>query len=384
MVTKKIIITGFTATALLTALTLSELLPGLVLALISIIVGISLTFYVALAHRRIIHIEEQRILLEFTSQLITGIEPAQIKKCYYKFVKKLISCEQVILYDINNRSEIWEEYDNYWLSELSQWISSHNQMLLYDGNHPWPDGLTRPDHIRSIIGVNLKGLSSFEGTIFLINEKTKGYFSEREQEIIAFMVQQAAAAWNNFAVARGRENHLQELTKIVVQAIETQEDGFSGHSERVAEIACLTGEKLGLNQQELQDLYHAALLHDIGKVAGNSVMDAERTTEVLDHATLGAALLPDSAPWAVIKEAILFHHERYDGQGYPKGLKTTEIPLLARIIAAADLYDALTYLIPDQERMSPLEALQILKKASGTILDPLVVVAMEETDYFNG
>jgi HD-GYP domain-containing protein (c-di-GMP phosphodiesterase class II) len=77
-------------------------------------------------------------------------------------------------------------------------------------------------------------------------------------------------------------------------------------------------------------------------------------------------------------KGILYHHERYNGTGGPEGLAAMDIPFIARIIAVADIYDALTSLCPDEERLSPASALQVIKKSSGSMLDPLVVVALDE------
>ena len=99
------------------------------------------------------------------------------------------------------------------------------------------------------------------------------------------------------------------------------------------------------------------------------------------HASLGQLLIPVTPSLAAIKSAIYHHHERYDGSGYPLGLKHTDIPLAARIIAVADMYDALTALAPDEDRCEHHQALQIIKKAIGTQFDPLVVVAFEEVAW---
>jgi len=89
-------------------------------------------------------------------------------------------------------------------------------------------------------------------------------------------------------------------------------------------------------------------------------------------------LIPAVGIFEQVREAVEYHHERYDGSGYPLGLSQTDIPFLARIIAVADVYDAVTRLCSEEERLDHQTALGVIKKATGTIFDPLVVVALEE------
>lgn len=378
MVTRKIILIGFAITALLTALALFELLPGIVLAGISLTAGIALTYYIALSHKRIIYIGKQRILLEFTRTLTEESEPSRIEHTLIKYAQRLIPCEQAILFNSNDQKDEFEHYNYYRLPELSQWITD-GEALRVDSDHPWPDSIQKPDYIQSLIGLKLKkGLTGDGKVLFLINEKNQGYFSKRDQEIVEFMIQQSVLVLDNLDKSRLKQKTLLELLKVAIRAIEAPEIHLAGHSERVAQISCLAGGKMGLNTQEMQDLFYAALLHDIGQAAANSAIDKEDPDEITDHASLGAALLPNSAQFSAIREAIMFHHEYYNGQGCPKGLKATDIPLLARIIAGADLYDALTRLMLEQENLGHEEAIEALKKTSGTILDPLVIVALEE------
>jgi len=165
----------------------------------------------------------------------------------------------------------------------------------------------------------------------------------------------------------------ESLLNSAVQALESHQPIFIGHSQRVAHISRLIGQRLGVTAEELRELVYSALLHDIGRGTAPLEEQAE-----MDHASLGQLMIPSTPSLEAIKSAVYHHHERYDGSGYPLGLKHTEIPLAARIIAVADMYDALTALAADQNSCDHHQALQIIKKAIGTQFDPLVVVAFEE------
>ncbi|MDD4637559.1 MAG: HD domain-containing protein, partial [Bacteroidales bacterium] len=144
----------------------------------------------------------------------------------------------------------------------------------------------------------------------------------------------------------------------------------------------------GLDEKEMKALRYAALLHDIGRfvnIANEEIEAAEASeseppAKVDRHSIIAADSLPQEGIFQGIREGILCHHERYDGSGYPKGLARTEIPWNARIIAVADIYDAMTRLCPEEERLDHNSAIKEIKKAMGSLLDPLVVVVLEEME----
>ncbi len=163
----------------------------------------------------------------------------------------------------------------------------------------------------------------------------------------------------------------EELLGAAVTAMESHDPVFCGHARRVARMSRLIGQRLGMSGEELHQLVGAAWLHDLGRWAAPDPESPE-----LDHASCGAQTITESL--TEVRSAVCHHHERYDGSGYPLGLKYTEIPLAARIIAVADVYDALTSLEGETERCEHQAALGVIKKSIGTQFDPLVVVAFEE------
>ncbi len=186
---------------------------------------------------------------------------------------------------------------------------------------------------------------------------------------------------SHFKVVASRLQHQQqqhelgeEILQAAVAALESPDPLFCGHSARVAHMSGLIGKKLGLCEEDLQQLAGAAWLHDMGRWV--TVADSDQPE--LDHASRGARFMPDTPSLAAVKSAVGHHHERYDGSGYPDGLKYTDIPMAARIIAVADIYDALTKLGAEGDNLEPQAALGVIKKAVGTQFDPLVVAAFEE------
>jgi HD-GYP domain-containing protein (c-di-GMP phosphodiesterase class II) len=162
--------------------------------------------------------------------------------------------------------------------------------------------------------------------------------------------------------------------------MESVEPYLRGHSERVTSLTVLLGESLGLAEEELKNLNYAARLHDVGMVAVDAelirrdgpISETERR-RIAMHTTIGEEML---RPHGLSEEGlrgVRHHHERYDGNGYPDGLSGEEIPLLARIIAVVDVYDALTSTRSYRAALSHREALEELQRMAGSELDPHLV-----------
>lgn len=156
-----------------------------------------------------------------------------------------------------------------------------------------------------------------------------------------------------------------------------------GHSRRVSNYSVVIGEAIGLPPEKIAILHTAALLHDIGKIGiSDEVLNKkehlsdEEWKPVYSHPTLGVSILRHTDGLASCLPGIQYHHERYDGTGYPSGLKGNNIPLDARIIAIADAYEAMTSPRPYRERtLSYEEALEELERHKNTQFDPELVTA---------
>ncbi len=152
------------------------------------------------------------------------------------------------------------------------------------------------------------------------------------------------------------------------------------HSENVSKISRKIGEALNLNQELLREIEMAGLLHDIGKIAvDNNLLNKSRKLtnaeyEMLKrHPETGYHILKSADAYTSISDYVLAHHERWDGTGYPRGLKGKEIPLAARIITIADAYEAMTAERTYRKTISKEEALNELRQCSGAQFDPDIV-----------
>lgn len=174
------------------------------------------------------------------------------------------------------------------------------------------------------------------------------------------------------------------------RTVEVRDENTRGHCDRVAQNAIVMGRELDFDEQELETLYWCAVLHDLGKIAVPQYillkpgpLSDEEYDEIKCHPAYGAKLLHSASPEFVeIAKVIRYHHERWDGAGYPEGLKGEDIPLMSRIISVIDVFEALTSDRPYRDPMQALEALELIKNNAGTQFDPRLVNVFEQL-YFD-
>ncbi len=172
------------------------------------------------------------------------------------------------------------------------------------------------------------------------------------------------------------------LTRSLTLALDAKDSYTFGHSERMARIAVELGRELGLSDDELSDIYLAGLLHDVGKIGVRDAvlskpgpLTPEEFEHIKQHVTIGYKILADLRPIRNLLPGVLYHHERYDGKGYPDGLAGDNIPLLARILSVADGYDAMSTARPYRDPMPCRKVEQILAEGAATQWDKQVIDA---------
>ena len=166
------------------------------------------------------------------------------------------------------------------------------------------------------------------------------------------------------------------------QAIESRDPYTRGHSDRVSSLAEVVARRLGWNRSRLGALRLGALLHDIGKLNLDDgllrkpgPLDEREFSEIKRHPLAGARLIRSIVALRPALPYILFHHERWDGRGYPSGRSCEQIPLGARIVAVVDAFDAMISARPYRPRLSVQAALAEVQDGAGTQFDPAVVRA---------
>lgn len=213
-------------------------------------------------------------------------------------------------------------------------------------------------------------------------------------EVFRFVVK----PWNNegllqvirdgilrYQLLRSLQSSDEALFRSLVQTIELKDPYTRGHCDRVAALAEQLAIKLGADEKIVPLIRRGALLHDCGKIGvpeetlhydgplhGKSLEDVRR------HPLMGAEVAREASLPELLVNIILFHHEHYDGSGYPYGLSGNEIPWEARVVATADVYDALQSDRPYRKALNRREAMTTLAGMAGTVLDPAIVAAFQD------
>jgi HD-GYP domain-containing protein (c-di-GMP phosphodiesterase class II) len=171
------------------------------------------------------------------------------------------------------------------------------------------------------------------------------------------------------------------MEEYLLQAMQNVVEDLYGHVHRVADLSCALGRTMGLPEADIELLALVGVLHDVGKVhidpailAKPGPLDELERDHMRRHPELGYAMINERFDRRV-SEAILYHHERYDGGGYPFGLAGVEIPLLSRVVLVADAFDAITNHRSYQPALSVEYAIQEITTNAGTQFDPGVVEA---------
>ncbi|MBI5053751.1 MAG: response regulator [Chloroflexi bacterium] len=167
---------------------------------------------------------------------------------------------------------------------------------------------------------------------------------------------------------------------VLANAIEARDAYTRGHVERVSSYSVMIAREMEMDDDEVDEIELGAILHDIGKIhVHESILSKpgdltpEEISEMRKHTEIGAFMVKDIPYLVPATPIIKYHHERYDGMGYPEGLSGEGIPLHARIMAIADLFDALTTLRSYHEALSPEEAVAYIQNEAGKHFDPKIV-----------
>ena len=226
----------------------------------------------------------------------------------------------------------------------------------------------------------------------------RGYKSGNSGGIFTKIIYGAFIIWaalfvgffvSNFNLKNYREKQKNDV-RIILQSMNTfisfidAKDPYTrGHSRRVAMYAAEIAKRMRLSEDEVQNIYYAGLLHDAGKLSvpdavlnkPGKLTDEERKL-IQDHTVAGGKMLKQMTSLRGIRETALYHHERYDGAGYPEGLKGDTIPLYARIVGVADSYDAMSSNRVYRRHLNKDEIIEEIQQGSGTQFDPNIVPYM--------
>jgi putative nucleotidyltransferase with HDIG domain len=234
----------------------------------------------------------------------------------------------------------------------------------------------------AILCVPLKLRDRAIGVMAVLREDAARAFSDDDESLMASIGSQMAVAIENYRLNLDVERTYLETIMALALAVEAKDPYSAGHSKRVGYYASKTGELLGLDQEMLKILNDAGILHDVGKIGIKdeillkpSPLSADEAKIMQQHSVIGEAIVKPVRSLQKVVSLVRHHHERFDGGGYPDGLKGEAISLGARILAVADAYDSMVTDRPYRKRLSLEAAKAELQKLAGLQHDPVVVEA---------
>lgn len=246
--------------------------------------------------------------------------------------------------------------------------------------------------LKSVMGVPLLTEETLNGVI-LVGSVEKNYIDD-DLKMLTTLGQQTAIALVNAHLFQSLQDAYLGIVRALAIALDARDPYTRGHSEQVAKYALMIADKIGFSPKEKQSLEMAAYLHDIGKIGIRDEillkparLTAEEMKVIREHPAIGASILAPVSFLGEIVPTVKYHHEHYNGDGYPEGLKEERIPLGARILSLGDAFDAITSERPYRAKRSIKQAVAELNRCSGSQFDPhlveIFIKALRERGIYN-
>jgi diguanylate cyclase (GGDEF)-like protein len=258
-------------------------------------------------------------------------------------------------------------------------VIEHDKTIREDGHEVDDETGTAADReIQNLVAIPIYVQDDFHGVVVCANKD--GGFHEYDDDVLVALGDHAGAVLENGRMRGDLRGAYVSTVQLLAEAIEAKDPFLRGHSDEVSEYVAAVADKMGIERQRREQLVFGSLLHDVGKIGISErilLKPAKLTDEefgvVKLHPRIGYRLIDQVGALRPIAPAILHHHERWDGNGYPDGLAGEDIPLEARIVAVADSFSAMTAERPYRKRMSLDQACAELERCAGTQFDPEVV-----------
>jgi len=259
-------------------------------------------------------------------------------------------------------------------------LFKYGKPVLKVNGHPEQDADSGSAGAKIAVPLKIKG--QIIGAMLIENAADNSMFSDDEMQLMTNLANQAVVALENAWLYESVKGNYFSTIQSLVNALEANDRFTRGHSERVRLLAVELGRFMGLDFRELELLEHASILHDIGKIGidnfilqKNGKLSAKEYGIIKTHPLIGEQILGPINTLDSIRRTIIQHHERFDGNGYPFGLKGNEISLKSKILSVADTFDAMMSERPYRSALSLCDVKAELVSNAGSQFDPHVVDA---------
>jgi HD-GYP domain-containing protein (c-di-GMP phosphodiesterase class II) len=345
-------------------------------------------------HRKV---QQLTTLMELTSLVNSTLDSREIRLRAIEAATKLSNAEtgSLLLIDIETGDLFFEvalgDKDNI-LKEIrlskgqgiAGWVAEKGEPVIINDVHSDPRFFSGADskssfETRNMICVPLKAKDRILGVLQAINKK-EGSFDNEDREVLSALANEVATAIENANLYGELKEAFYGISHTLAETIEKRDPYTGGHTYRVMDYSIGIGRMMGLSEKEIEDLKLAAILHDIGKIGvrdsillKNDRLDKDETMIMNKHTEYGSEILGHIKILKHVIPGVRSHHEKIDGTGYPDKLKGQSIPVIARIIAVADTFDAMTTDRPYRKALSTETAVEELVTFSGRQFDGEVV-----------
>jgi len=339
-------------------------------------------------------------LLQLISRINSSLDIETVLNYAMATVEEALQAEASAIFEVDNdngdlyfrlaRGERADQVKTLRLKKgegVAGWVASTGQPVIVPDTEA--DPRFNPDldaksgfHTRSLLSVPLRHQDRLLGVIQVLNKRPPLEFDQDDLELLTLIAQPIAVALANARAYTRLAQVSQQVIKTLSMTVELRDPYTAGHQRRVAQMAVAIAQELGLSQERQESLRIACTLHDIGKI----VVPAEILSKpgrinpleqelVKSHSRVGYEILKEIDFPEEIADMVLQHHERLDGSGYPAGLQGEAISLEARIIAVADVMEAMTFHRPYRPGLGVDKALEEISRERGQVLDAEVVDA---------
>lgn len=267
------------------------------------------------------------------------------------------------------------------------WVAQNNKPLVVNDvsrDERWSSAVDDKSEFKthSILSIPLSIKGRLVGAIQLLNKKEEGRFTEEDLRDAQALANLIAIAIDNAKLYEALKKGFIGTTTALALAIDKRDKYTGGHTRRVLSYSLAIGKEMKLCAEDMENLRLSAVLHDIGKIGvpdgilnKPSRLTDEEFEVMKSHPQIGYDIMSRIPFLRRILDGMLYHHERPDGRGYPKGLKDGEIPLQAAIVSVADTFDAITTTRPYHDGEGIVAAVKELRRCVGTQFDSTVVEA---------
>jgi putative nucleotidyltransferase with HDIG domain len=347
-------------------------------------------------------------LMEISAILNSSLDTTSIREKAITAITRLLECEVASLLLVDEVTD--ELYFEVALGEkgnrvkeirlkpgegIAGWVATHNKPALIDDVKSDPRHSGRFDdrskfQTRSMICVPMVIKDRVAGVLQAINKLEPAVFSRTDLDLLISLSHEVAIAVDNARLYNELRETFYQTAEALADAIEKRDPYTGNHTRRVMHYSMAISRFMNLTETETENLRLAAILHDIGKIGvedsvlrKNTDLDRDEYQKIIRHPDIGVDILGHIKSLEGVIPGIKSHHERIDGKGYPDMITDGDIPLIAKIIAVADTFDAMTADRPYRAALSEKEAVEELKRYSGTQFDSDVVNALIKS-YENG